>query len=73
MLNTMQKTRCPSVENFSCYIGSLEHTPIQRPCNGLCDVISLQSMNMRRVNSAFNELGNNEISIVHSYFLVTLY
>ena len=28
----MLKTRYPMVENSSCYIGSLEHTPIQRPC-----------------------------------------
>ena len=32
MLYTLQKTKCPSVKNFSCCIDSLEHTPIQRPC-----------------------------------------
>ena len=32
LLNMLQKNRCPSVENFSCCIGSLEHSPIQRFC-----------------------------------------
>ena len=31
MLNMLHKTKCSSVKNCSCYIGSLEHTPIQRP------------------------------------------